>query len=215
MALLPEHGGLFAYLTSVLLSNVMFEKKGWSEGDDVISTVGRARFWLENKDLDMAAREVNSLKGGSSLFTFVLHLLRSVFALPLPVPFLPFPGSPRLTRISLARAGWPKALASDWLKQARSHLEVKQALEVGVFSLSRSRLLLLVRKRQVLTLTLTSIPTFRHRSPRERPRPRVCVRCRRDTVADVVRVLLTHQKNIKEKFPIPIERSRVSSRRIL
>jgi hypothetical protein len=27
-------------------------------------------------------------------------------------------------------AGWPKKLASDWLKEARNHLEVKQALEV-------------------------------------------------------------------------------------
>lgn len=28
-------------------------------------------------------------------------------------------------------AGWPKALAADWLKQARQHLEVKQALDIA------------------------------------------------------------------------------------
>lgn len=65
VALLPEHGGLLAYLSSVVLSHVMFDKEGWSEGDDVVSTVARAKYWLENKDLDLAAREVNSLKGES------------------------------------------------------------------------------------------------------------------------------------------------------
>ncbi|GAA5957552.1 hypothetical protein JCM21900_001633 [Sporobolomyces salmonicolor] len=89
VSLLPEHGGLMAYLTSVVMSHVLFEKEGWADGDDVVSTVARARFWLANKDLDLATREVNSLKG------------------------------------------WPKALAADWLKQARNHLEVKQALEIA------------------------------------------------------------------------------------
>lgn len=66
VALVPEQGGgVLSYLTSVVLSNLMFEKEGWSEGNDVISTVARAKFWLENKDLDLAAREVNSLKGES------------------------------------------------------------------------------------------------------------------------------------------------------
>ncbi|GAA5914624.1 hypothetical protein JCM5296_001109 [Sporobolomyces johnsonii] len=89
VSLLPEHGGLMAYLTSVVMSHMLFEKEGWADGDDVVSTVARARFWLANKDLDLATREVNSLKG------------------------------------------WPKALAADWLKQARNHLEVKQALEIA------------------------------------------------------------------------------------
>jgi mitofilin len=31
----------------------------------------------------------------------------------------------------LFSSGWPKALASDWLQQARRHLEVKQALEIA------------------------------------------------------------------------------------
>ncbi|KAK4053450.1 MICOS complex subunit mic60 [Microbotryomycetes sp. JL201] len=84
-----EHGGLLNYLTSVLTSQIMFERQGWSEGSDVLSTVARTKFWLDNKDLDMATREINSL------------------------------------------TGWPKVIASDWLKAARAHLEVKMALEVA------------------------------------------------------------------------------------
>ncbi|BGP46464.1 MICOS complex subunit mic60 [Rhodotorula kratochvilovae] len=89
VSLLPEHGGVLAYATSVVGSHALFEKEGWADGEDVVSTVARVKFWLANKDLDLAAREANSL------------------------------------------TGWPKALAADWLRQARSHLEVKQALEVA------------------------------------------------------------------------------------
>ncbi|BGP06559.1 MICOS complex subunit mic60 [Rhodotorula toruloides] len=89
VSLYPEHGGVLAYLTSYIASHALFEKEGWADGEDVVSTIARAKFWLANKDLDLATREVNSLKG------------------------------------------WPKALASDWLQQARKHLEVKQALEVA------------------------------------------------------------------------------------
>ncbi|GAA6053825.1 hypothetical protein JCM3770_004736 [Rhodotorula araucariae] len=89
VSLLPEHGGVVAYLTSVVGSHALFEKEGWADGADVVSTVARVKFWLANKDLDLAAREANSL------------------------------------------TGWPKALAADWLRQARSHLEVKQALEIA------------------------------------------------------------------------------------
>ncbi|GAA6000325.1 hypothetical protein JCM10207_007963 [Rhodosporidiobolus poonsookiae] len=89
VSLLPEHGGVMAYLTSYVASFALFEKQGWADGEDVVSTIARAKFWLANKDLDLATREVNSLNG------------------------------------------WPKALAADWLKQARSHLEVKQAIEIA------------------------------------------------------------------------------------
>ncbi|GAA5865295.1 hypothetical protein JCM3774_004929 [Rhodotorula dairenensis] len=89
VSLLPEHGGVVAYLTSALASHALFEKEGWADGHDLVSTVARVKFWLANKDLDLAAREVNTL------------------------------------------TGWPKALAADWLKQARQHLEVKQALDIA------------------------------------------------------------------------------------
>lgn len=62
-ALLPEHGGIFAYLTSYAASMVLLQKEGWAEGDDVISVIARANFWLNIKDLDLATREVNQLKG--------------------------------------------------------------------------------------------------------------------------------------------------------
>ncbi|KAI5481551.1 mitochondrial inner membrane protein Mitofilin [Pseudohyphozyma bogoriensis] len=89
VSLLPEDGGVLSYLTSYVGSAFLFQKEGWAEGDDVVSTIARANFWLANKDLDLAAREINALKG------------------------------------------WPKALASDWLSQARRHLEVKQALDIA------------------------------------------------------------------------------------
>lgn len=89
VSLYPQHGGLLSYLTSYVASHALFEKEGWADGEDVVSTIARAKFWLANKDLDLAVREVNSLKG------------------------------------------WPKALAKDWLKAARNHLEVKLALEVA------------------------------------------------------------------------------------
>jgi len=38
--------------------------------------------------------------------------------------------------ITLRLVGWPKALAKDWLKAARNHLEVKLALEVNSLSFS-------------------------------------------------------------------------------
>ncbi|KAK4695114.1 MICOS complex subunit MIC60, partial [Phenoliferia sp. Uapishka_3] len=63
VALLPEHGGVLAYLTSYVASSFLFQKQGWAEGDDVVSTIARANFWLANKDLDLAAREINQLKG--------------------------------------------------------------------------------------------------------------------------------------------------------
>jgi len=50
-------------MTSWLASNFLFQKEGWAEGEDVVSIVAGASYWLENKDLDLAAREINSLKG--------------------------------------------------------------------------------------------------------------------------------------------------------
>lgn len=63
VSLLPEHGGVLAYLTSYAASFALFEKEGWADGKDVVSTIARAKFWLANKDLDLATREVNSLTG--------------------------------------------------------------------------------------------------------------------------------------------------------
>ena len=66
VSLLPEHGaGIMAYLTSALASHAWFATEGWADGKDLISTVARVKFWLANKDLDLAAREVNTLTGES------------------------------------------------------------------------------------------------------------------------------------------------------
>lgn len=143
VSLYPQHGGLLAYLSSYVASHAMFEKDGWADGDDVISTIARAKFWLANKDLDLAAREVNSLKGALSLSLFCAQRRQ---------------GCSHTTPVK--STGWPKALASDWLKAARNHLEVKLALEVR---LARSLQSLLWRK-------LTVFP--RCRLPRGKLRPR-------------------------------------------
>lgn len=146
VSLLPENGGVLSYLTSYVASHGLFEKEGWSEGKDVVSTVARAKFWLAKKDLDLATREINSLSGAFSFFLFLLSL-------SLPPP-------PLSSMLSFYyHTGWPKKLAADWLQQARNHLEVKQALEVRL-PLFPSLLLLLTTRRDVC----------RSRSGKRRPR---------------------------------------------
>lgn len=64
VALLPEQAGLLSHITSALLSPLLFTKVGNVEGDDVPSVLARAEYaLLQRKDLDAAAREINSLKG--------------------------------------------------------------------------------------------------------------------------------------------------------
>ncbi|CAO1637295.1 unnamed protein product [Parajaminaea phylloscopi] len=64
VALLPEQAGLLSHLTSALLSPLLFTKAGNPQGDDVPSVLARAEYaLLQRKDLDAAAREINSLKG--------------------------------------------------------------------------------------------------------------------------------------------------------
>lgn len=62
-ALFPQNGGFMAYLSSSALSNLLFSKVGFVQGDDVISTLSRAEWYLTHKDLESAAREVNQLDG--------------------------------------------------------------------------------------------------------------------------------------------------------
>lgn len=62
-SLLPPNGGFVSYLSSSLLSNLLFEKVGFVQGDDVISTLSRAEWYLTHRDLESAAREVNQLTG--------------------------------------------------------------------------------------------------------------------------------------------------------
>lgn len=62
-AVFPSNGGFMAYLTSSALSNLLFEKVGFVQGDDVISTLSRAEWYLTHRDLESATREVNQLDG--------------------------------------------------------------------------------------------------------------------------------------------------------
>lgn len=62
-SLLPEDAGVASHATSWALSKVMFKKEGLVGGEDVESVLGRAQMYLEEGDLDGAAREVNGLEG--------------------------------------------------------------------------------------------------------------------------------------------------------
>lgn len=62
-AIFPQNGGFIGYLTSSLVSNLLFEKVGFVQGDDVISILSRAEWYLNHKDLESATREINQLSG--------------------------------------------------------------------------------------------------------------------------------------------------------
>ncbi|KAL5525682.1 hypothetical protein ACEPAG_7018 [Sanghuangporus baumii] len=64
VALVPEYdAGVLSHLASHLLSSFRFARHGLVDGDDVLSVLARAEYYLNEKDLDMAARELNQLKG--------------------------------------------------------------------------------------------------------------------------------------------------------
>ncbi|KAK9440412.1 mitochondrion protein [Metarhizium brunneum] len=62
-SLLPDDAGVASHASSWVLSHVMFKKEGLAEGNDVESTLTRTQTYLEEGDLDSAAREMNSLQG--------------------------------------------------------------------------------------------------------------------------------------------------------
>lgn len=60
----PEEASVISHVASATFSKLMFTPKaGLVQGDDVSSTLARAEWCLGEKDLDGAAREINSLKG--------------------------------------------------------------------------------------------------------------------------------------------------------
>ncbi|OLY81640.1 MICOS complex subunit mic60 [Smittium mucronatum] len=63
ISLVPENSGLFSHMSSMVLSKVMFNKHGLVDGNDVEAVLARAEFFLKERDLDLAAREVNQLTG--------------------------------------------------------------------------------------------------------------------------------------------------------
>jgi len=69
VALIPDQSsqtgpaGLLSYLASSLASSLRFRRRGLVEGNDPLSVMVRAEYYLNEKDLDSAARELNQLKG--------------------------------------------------------------------------------------------------------------------------------------------------------
>lgn len=62
-SLLPDDAGVASHASSRILSKLMFKKQGLAAGDDVESILTRAQTYLEEGDLDNAAREMNGLSG--------------------------------------------------------------------------------------------------------------------------------------------------------
>ncbi|KAG6004720.1 hypothetical protein E4U21_000811 [Claviceps maximensis] len=62
-SLLPDDAGVASHASSWILSHVMFKKQGLADGSDVESILTRTQTYLEEGDLDSAAREMNGLQG--------------------------------------------------------------------------------------------------------------------------------------------------------
>ncbi|KAL3427439.1 mitofilin [Phlyctema vagabunda] len=62
-SLLPEEAGVASHASSYVLSKLLFKKKGLATGNDVESILTRTETFLEEGDLDGAAREMNGLNG--------------------------------------------------------------------------------------------------------------------------------------------------------
>ena len=62
-SLLPDDAGVASHASSWALSHLMFKKEGLADGDDVESILTRTQTYLEEGDLDLAAREMNGLQG--------------------------------------------------------------------------------------------------------------------------------------------------------
>lgn len=64
VSLVPDYGGgVLVHLASSLLSSLRFKPSGRASGDDALSVMARAEYYLNEKDLDSATRELNQLKG--------------------------------------------------------------------------------------------------------------------------------------------------------
>lgn len=94
-SLLPEHAGVASHASSYVLSKLLFKKKGLATGDDVESILTRTETFLEEGDLDGAAREMNGLSGwAKTLSRDWLGEVRKVLEVQqaLDVSFIPLAG---------------------------------------------------------------------------------------------------------------------------
>jgi len=68
VALVPnENAGVLSYIASRIFSNLRFKRHGLVAGDDVLSVLARAEYYLNEQDLDSATRELNQLKGSAKV----------------------------------------------------------------------------------------------------------------------------------------------------
>ncbi|KAI8074916.1 mitochondrial inner membrane protein-domain-containing protein [Gongronella butleri] len=63
VALVPDEGGFGAHILSLIMSKLLFKKHGLVEGDDVEAVLARSLHYLEQYDVENAARELNQLQG--------------------------------------------------------------------------------------------------------------------------------------------------------
>lgn len=64
VALVPDqNAGVLTHLASHFLSTFRFQRHGLVPGSDALSVLARADYYMNEKDLDSAARELNQLKG--------------------------------------------------------------------------------------------------------------------------------------------------------
>ncbi|KAJ5096063.1 Small GTPase superfamily Rab type [Penicillium alfredii] len=68
-SLLPEDAGIASHAASLALSKVMFKKDGLAGGDDVESILLRTESFLEQGNVDEAAREMNTLQGWAKILS--------------------------------------------------------------------------------------------------------------------------------------------------
>lgn len=98
-SLVPDQAGATSHAASVLLSKLLFRKQGRATGDDVESILARAETFLEEGNLDEAAREMNGLTGWAKTLSrdwlaevrtvLEVHQALDVSVLPPPFFFLP------------------------------------------------------------------------------------------------------------------------------
>ncbi|OBZ72655.1 MICOS complex subunit MIC60 [Grifola frondosa] len=68
VALVPDqNAGVLSHLASNLFSSFRFQRQGLVPGSDVLSVLARAEYYLNEKDLDNATRELNQLKGTAKI----------------------------------------------------------------------------------------------------------------------------------------------------
>ncbi|KZT01400.1 uncharacterized protein LAESUDRAFT_686722 [Laetiporus sulphureus 93-53] len=68
VALVPDqNAGVLSHLASYLISTFTFSRHGLVPGSDVLSVLARAEYYMNEKDLDSATRELNQLRGSAKV----------------------------------------------------------------------------------------------------------------------------------------------------